>query len=124
VTLRMYLLNWTRRISKGFRVVVLASAEQDLKELRAYIFKNFSADTWRNTYAKIKEAVRNLQNFPEAGCIPEEIEKLNLTQYRQVSSGMNRVIYELRQDVIYIHIIVDTRRDMNTLLTRRLLRVT
>lgn len=54
----------------GFRVVVLASAEQDPKELRAYIFKNFSADTWRTTYAKIKEAVRNLQNFPQAGCIP------------------------------------------------------
>jgi len=75
-------------------------------------------------YPKIKEAVRILKNFPQAGCIPEEIEKLNLTQYRQVLSGMNRVIYELRQDVIYIHIVVDARRDMNALLTRRLLRVT
>jgi toxin ParE1/3/4 len=108
----------------GFRVVVLASAEQDLKELRAYILRNFSTDIWRATYAKIKEAVRNLQNFPQAGCIPDEIEKLNLTQYRQVLSGMNRVIYELRQDVIHIHIVVDARRDMSALLTRRLLRVT
>ena len=33
----------------GLRVVVLDSAEQDLKELRAYILKNFSADTWRTT---------------------------------------------------------------------------
>lgn len=36
---------------------------------------------------------------------------------------MNRIIYEVRQDAIYIHIIVDTRRDFNALLTRRLLRV-
>ena len=107
----------------GFRVVILASAEQDLKELRSTILKTFSADTWRTTYAKIKESIRNLQNFPQTGCIPEEIEKLNLTQHRQVSSGMNRIIYEVRQDVIYIHIVVDTRRDMNALLTRRLLRI-
>ncbi|MCU6432552.1 type II toxin-antitoxin system RelE/ParE family toxin [Undibacterium sp. Jales W-56] len=106
-----------------FRVVILDAAEQDLKELRTYILKNFSLETWRTTYGKIKEAIRNLQNFPQAGAIPEEIEKLNLTQYRQVLSGMNRVIYEVRQDVIYIHIVVDARRDMNALLTRRLLRI-
>lgn len=106
----------------SFKVVILESAEQDLKELRTYIVKNFSADTWRTSYAKIKEAIHNLQNFPQAGSIPEEIEKLNLTQYRQVLSGMNRVIYEVRQEVVYIHIVVDARRDMTSLLTRRLLR--
>ena len=57
-----------------------------------------------------------------AGSIPDEIEKLNLNQYRQVVSGLNRIVYEVRQDSIYIHMIVDVRRDMNALLTRRLLR--
>lgn len=108
----------------SFKVVILESAEQDLKELRAYIVKNFSVDTWRTSYAQIKEAIRNLKEFPQAGSIPEEIEKLNLAQYRQVLSGMNRVIYEVRLDVIYIHIVADARRDMSTLLNRRLLRIT
>jgi plasmid stabilization system protein ParE len=106
----------------GLRVIILDSAEQDLKELKAYAVKNFSDDAWRTNYAKIKDAIRNLQKFPQAGSIPEEIEKLNLTQYRQVLSGMNRIIYEVRQEVIYIHILVDARRDMTSLLTRRLLR--
>ena len=48
--------------------------------------------------------------------------KLNLSQYRQLVSGQNRIVYEVRQDRIYIHMIVDVRRDMNALLTRRLLR--
>lgn len=107
----------------GFKVVIIESAEQDLKELRAYIVKKFSVDTWRTSYSDIKGVICNLQNFPQAESIPEEIEKLNLTQYRQVLSGMNRVIYEVRQDLIYIHIVVDTRRDMNSLLFRRLVRV-
>jgi plasmid stabilization system protein ParE len=107
----------------NFRIVILNSAKQDLKELKTYIINNFSAKTWRTTYTRIKEATRNLQKFPQTGSIPEEFLSLNLTQYRQILSGMNRIIYEVRQKVIYIHIIVDTRRDMNTLLTQRLLRI-
>lgn len=106
-----------------FKVVILESAEYDLKELKIYIVKNFSRATWQTTYSKLKEVIRNLQSFPQAGSIPDEIEKLNLSQYRQVISGMNRIIYEVRQNTVYIHIIADTRRDMTTLLTRRLLRV-
>ena len=104
------------------KVVILGSAEQDLKELRSYIVKNFSFETWQDTYGRIKEAIRNLNTFPLAGSIPEEIERLNLTQYRQALSGINRIIYEIRQETTYIHIIVDARRDMSSILARRLLR--
>lgn len=104
------------------KVVILESAEHDLKELKSYIVKNFSVETWQSTYDKIKAVIRNLKTFPHAGSIPEEFEKLNLSQYRQVISGMNRIIYEVRQDTLYIHIITDARRDLKSLLTRRLLR--
>lgn len=104
------------------KVVILESAEHDLKELRNYIVKNFSVETWQQCYDKIKTAIRSLKTFPDAGSLPDEFERLNLTQYRQVISGMNRIIYEVRQDTVYIHIITD-RRDLKSLLTRRLLRV-
>jgi len=106
----------------NMKVVILESAEHDLKELKSYIVKNFSVETWQSTYDKIKAVIRNLKTFPHAGSIPEEFEKLNLSQYRQVISGMNRIIYEVRQDTLYIHIITDARRDLKSLLTRRLLR--
>ena len=104
------------------KIVFLASAEYDLKELRSYIIKNFSHDTWQKTYGKLKESIRNLASFPYLGSIPEELETLNLSQYRQILSGMNRIIYETRQDAVYIHIIVDSRRDMKSFLMRRLVR--
>lgn len=106
----------------GHRVVVLASAEQDLRDLRAYLVKNFSVDTWQTTYVQIKAAIRHLQDYPQTGSIPEELEKLNLAQYRQILSGRNRIVYEVRQGLIYIHIVVDARRDMKTMLARRLFR--
>ena len=104
------------------RVVLLASAEHDLKELRRYIVKNFSVATWKKTYDKLKESIGNLADFPLLGGIPDELEALNLTQYRQILSGKNRVIYEIRQDTVFIHVIVDTRRDMVSFLMARLVR--
>ena len=104
------------------KVVILASAENDLKELRRYIVKNFSQATWQISYGKLKNAIRNLTHFPHLGSIPEELAALNLSPYRQILSGMNRIIYETRQDTVYIHIIVDTRRDMKSFLMQRLVR--
>ena len=104
-------------------VVFLRSAELDLKELKSYIVKNFGKETWKASYSKIQEAVGTMQTFPLRGKIPEELGRLNLTQYRQVISGMNRIIYEIRQETLYVHIVCDTRKDMKSLLTQRLLRI-
>ena len=106
----------------GMQVVILESAERDLKDLRSYLVKNFSSEVWRETYGKLKEATRHLQDFPLSGSVPDEMGKFGLTRFRQVVSGRTRIIYEVRQDRIYIHMIVDVRRDMTALLTRRLLR--
>ncbi|WP_077044168.1 type II toxin-antitoxin system RelE/ParE family toxin [Pseudomonas sp. KK4] len=105
----------------SLKVVILQSAESDLKELRAYLIKEFSNQTWQTTYASLKKAIRHLAMQPYSGSIPEEIEKLNLSQYRQVLSGMNRVIYEVREKTVFVHIIADTRKNLPALLMKRLL---
>ena len=87
-----------------------------------YIVKYFSAATWQKTFQQIKASIRNLARFPLLGSIPDEFQTLNLTQYRQVLSGMNRIIYEVRQDTLYIHLIADSRRDLMSFLLRRLVR--
>ncbi|RQO64469.1 plasmid stabilization protein [Variovorax sp. KBW07] len=102
------------------KVVFLRSAETDLKDLRRYIIKNFGAIAWTSSYSKIKDCVGMIEANPKAGRIPEELEDLNTTQYRQVIAGMNRIIYEVRVDAAYIHLVCDARRDLKSLLMRRL----
>ena len=65
------------------------------------------------------ESVGILETTPLAGMLSEVLENLSLDQYRQILSVMNRIIYEVRQDTIYIHVVCDTRRDMRTLLMER-----
>jgi toxin ParE1/3/4 len=104
------------------RVVFLESTEQDLKDLRQYILKPFGLHTWHDSYQAIKESIRTIQAVPKHGAVPDELAEVNLTQYRPVIPGMNRIVYELRNEVINIHIVCDTRRNTQSLLTRRLLR--
>lgn len=106
----------------SLKVVILQSAETDLKDLRTYLVRQFSTQTWLSTYGNLKSAIRDLGIHPYAGSIPEEIEKLNLSQYRQILSGMNRIIYEIREHTVYIHIIADTRKGLPSLLMKRLVR--
>ncbi len=103
-------------------VVILHSAELDLFELKDYVLKNFGATTWRASYRKIHNAVTRLKKFPQKGHVPEELALLNIAQYRQVIAGMNRIIYEIRGQTLYIHVMCDTRKEMRALLTRRILR--
>lgn len=107
----------------NYRVVILQSAEQDLRELRAYLLKHFGRETWLESYAGIKAVIGNLKTFPHAGSTPDALEQINLAQFRQILSGQNRIIYEVRQKTVYVHVVVDARRDMKSFLTRRLLRV-
>ena len=104
------------------KVLILESAQADLVALRSHIVKNFSTTTWQATYTQLKSSIRNLARFPQLGGIPDELETLNLSQYRQILSGKNRIIYEVRQDAVYVHLIVDTRRDLKEVLMQRLLR--
>ncbi|MET3463743.1 type II toxin-antitoxin system RelE/ParE family toxin [Variovorax atrisoli] len=102
------------------KVVFLRSAEADLKDLRRYLIKNFGAQGWADCYGKIRKSVAMIEAHPESGRVPEELENMNAAQYRQVISGMNRIIYELRADTAYIHVVCDTRRDLKNLLMRRM----
>ncbi len=103
-------------------VVFLRAAELDLLELKEYVLKHFGKTAWRASYRKIRDAVIRLKKFPFEGHVPDELTSLNVTQYRQVIAGMNRIVYEIRGETLYIHIVCDTRKDMQSLLTRRLLR--
>jgi toxin ParE1/3/4 len=105
------------------RIVFLEHAQQDLFKLKHYLIENFSKKTWQDTYDKIKTTIQSLRTFPDAGGVPPKLLDVHFTQYRQIISGMHRIIYEIHADMIYIHIICDSRTDFTSLLMKRLLRV-
>ena len=103
------------------QVVILQGAEADLHELRAYLLRRFGASRWRDCRQASARALARIASEPQTVKLPEELLALNLVQYRQVLAGMNRIIYELRGDMAYVHVVCDSRRDLRAVLLRRIL---
>lgn len=62
-----------------------------------------------------------MATFPERGSHPKELLTLGIREYRQVFFKPYRLIYRVIDKRVYIYLITDARRDMQTLLTQRLL---
>ncbi len=70
----------------------------------------------------LEELCNGLAELPERGNAPKELRDLGITQYREIHDKTYRVIYQIIGDEVVIHCVVDGRRDMETLLHRRLVR--
>ncbi|MFL9966972.1 type II toxin-antitoxin system RelE/ParE family toxin [Paraburkholderia sediminicola] len=105
-----------------FRLMILEEAQEDTKDLRRYILRSFGAETWKQTSKQLALTFGNIRQFPQSGYVPAELSDFGGLNFRETLSGQNRVIYEVRGDTIYIHVVTDTRRDLGTLLQKRLLR--
>jgi toxin ParE1/3/4 len=67
------------------------------------------------------EVVESLSRFPERGSYPKELAALGIKEYRQAAFKPYRVIYRITGNQVVIYLIVDGRRDMQSVLARRLL---
>lgn len=102
---------------------VLPTARIGIDELRNYIVRTFGWETWRQTSSQIQETITQIQQYPDSGHMPAELEGFVDKRFRQALSGTNRIIYQVRDDTIFIHLVGDTRRDLPAPLQRIVLRL-
>ena len=109
------------RASARYAVVLTAGAEQDLESLHDYVANAVSVASANRLLDKLMTVVERLSRFPERGDFPRELVALGIREYRQTSFKPYRVIYRIVGNQLVIHLIVDGRRDMQSVLARRLL---
>jgi len=69
----------------------------------------------------IEKAFGSLSESPNRGAHPKELLALGIRDYREIFFKPYRVIYRVLGNVLHVFLIADGRRDMQTLLHRRLL---
>jgi toxin ParE1/3/4 len=104
-----------------YRVFLTAGAEQDLEAIHDYMSGFDSRARANRVLDRIMQAVEGLSTLPERGSHPGELLALGIREYRQTSVKPYRMIYRVIDDRVYISVIADGRRDMQSLLARRLL---
>jgi toxin ParE1/3/4 len=102
-------------------VVLSEPALFDLLSINDYYLLNVSDKIAAEIIDSLEAAVNSLGDFPELGGFPKELLALGIKQYRQLIVKPYRIIYEPLADKVIVHAVLDGRRDMETLLVRRLM---
>ncbi|MQY63133.1 MAG: type II toxin-antitoxin system RelE/ParE family toxin, partial [Calditrichaeota bacterium] len=71
---------------------------------------------------KIKEVCLGLEEFPDRGHVPRELAAIDVYDYLEVHYKPFRIVYQVVGKDVFVHCVLDGRRDMQELLQRRLLR--
>ena len=107
---------------KSFEVIWTKNAEYDLEEIIEYI-KTDSVEIAKGIFFEIKEECNNVSLFPESRRIVPKLQHIGISKYRELTFKRWRVIYKTENEKIYILIVVDSSRDIEDILFRRLLKV-
>jgi len=106
----------------SFRVLLTEDAAQDLEDLYSYIANHDSPGKADLVLDRLENTFSSLSDLPKRGVYPKELLALGVREYREIYFKPYRIIYRITADIVYIYLIVDGRRDMQTLLQKRLLR--
>ena len=104
-----------------YDVLLTHGAEQDLESIHDYIAEFDCVANAKHVLDELMAVVEGLAQFPERGSYPKELLALGIKEYRQTSFKPYRVIYRVVGKQVVIYLIVDGRRDMQSVLARRLL---
>ena len=104
-----------------YEVLLTGGAEQDLEAIYDHITTSNTRANANYVLDKLVTVAESLATFPERGSHPKELLAVGIREYRQVFFKPYRVIYRVRGKQVFIYLIADGRRDMQALLSRRLL---
>lgn len=105
-----------------FEVLLTEGAEQDLESIYDYIAQFDCVASADSVLDRLGSVIESLATFPERGSHPKELLAIGIKEYRQTSFKPYRMIYRVIDRRVVIYVIADGRRDMQTVLARRLLR--
>lgn len=105
----------------AYEVLLTDAAARDLEELSDYIAHHDSPERAGYVLEQIEQAVSTLAELPERGTHPKELQSLGSREYREVFFKPYRILYRITGTEVYVYLVADGRRDMQALLSRRLL---
>ena len=105
--------------TKPYQVLWTYTAQQDLTEIIDYIAQD-SVDDALNILHKLETKAALLITLPNRGRIVPELLHTGISQYRELISAPWRIIYRFESQRVMVMAVLDSRRDLQTVLLNRL----
>jgi len=104
-----------------FSVYLTDDAARDLEDIYDYIERHDVQGKADYVLGQIENAFNSLAENPHRGPYPRELLAIGIQEYREILFKPYRIIYRVLDRNVYVALIADGRRDMQTLLQWRLL---
>jgi len=105
-----------------YKVLIDPMARQDLKEIYLYVAINDGIPSALKLLDALETTCYKLEKYPERGHVLPEIKKTGIKKFLEIHYKPYRVIYEIDKNIIYVHSVLDGRRNIQEILSERLLR--
>ena len=100
-------------------VIISQFAEDDLNEITDYYF-TLSQNYAEKIISEFEERILSLKQYPKSDRIIPELERQGISQYRELIQGYYRIVYEISENKVIVHTIIDGRRNFEDILISKL----
>lgn len=104
-----------------YEVLMLPEAEGDLVAVYRYVAEHDSAGKAEKLLTVLEQKCSALSGNPERGHSVPELRRIYVTGFREIHFKPYRIIYQIVVDKVYLHAVLDGRRELQELLERRLM---
>ena len=106
----------------NFIIYIVADVKQDIVDIYDYIALSDSLEKAEYVLENIKKKCSDLSEFANRGHLQHELERLGIFKYREMHFNPYRIICQVIDSKVYVHCVLDGRRELQRLLENRLLR--
>jgi toxin ParE1/3/4 len=106
----------------SFEVLILPEAERDLAERYLYVAGHDSRGHADKLLDTLEQTCTMLCMNPETGHAVPELDRVYVPGFREIHFKPWRILYQVTGERVFVHAVLDGRRDLQELLERRLLR--
>jgi len=104
-----------------YLVNMTQNAENDLNEIILFIAQHNPQNAIK-IMEKIQAKINTLDHFPYRGSYVPELLIRNIKEYRQIIESPWKIIYKVDDDIVNILAIIDSRRNLQDILIKKLLK--
>ena len=107
-------------MKKTYEVRWSETSEKDLIGILEYIVGDSPSHAYE-IFKEVKRKASSLHMFPDRGRIVPEVQDQGITQYRELIVAPWRIIYRISEKNVYVLSVLDSRRNVEDILLKRLI---
>ena len=105
-----------------YTVNLVDEAQRDLAGIYRYVARHDRTENAVRLLKLLEKSITQLASLPEREHYPPELERVGIHAYREIHCKPYRIIYDISANDVFVHCVLDSRRDLSDLLHQRLVR--